>query len=350
MPSATTKITAHPFQTDDARLRAAHEKVLANYRLDEADVVALYASKDILAIGWLANFVRERMYANATRFCVSSVAVSDAARGAGCALCGKPQSAVDLAQQLRQVDANPEEIVVLNGDPKNTERLLRVVKDLKDLHPKLRVLTATVGEIAEIANGDEAAIAEMCRSLREAGADGLAGEGAEVFAAPVRHRIWHHAGTAHAHALVYRAAQAAGLTVPFHIVQRAASTPEQQAAEIIAIRDVAKNAASFVALSFDPDASTGFDHPVTTGMQEMKQIAIARLALDNVAHIRTYWHMLGGKLIQIALRFGASELDGTPLDSGINLEIRRRELAREIEVAGGEAQEIKAPRKAVLLA
>jgi aminodeoxyfutalosine synthase len=350
MPSVSTTSTAHPFQTDDARLRAIHEKVVAKHRLDGADIAALYASKDILAIGWLANFVRERMHAHATRFCVASVAVSDAARVAACALCGKSPLAADVSQQLDQVDGNPEEIVLLNGDPRKLERLLRAIGAVRRRHPNVRVLAGTAGEIAEVTKGDAAQIGEICRSLRAAGADGLAGEGAEVFIAPLRHRMWQHAGIPAAQAVIYRGAQAAGLAVPIQVVQRAATTAEEQAAQMVAIRELAPTLTSFAVLSFDPDVSTSLDQPVTTGMQEMKQIAIARLALDNVAHIRAYWQMLGGKLIQISLRFGASELDGTPLDPGINREIRRRELAREIEVAGREAQEIKAPRKAVLLA
>ena len=126
------------------------------------------------------------------------------------------------------------------------------------------------------------------------------------------------------------------------------SNPEQQAKELLTFRD--SDGESFAAVSFDPDASTSLNVPVTTGMQEMKQIAIARLALDPAAHIRTYWEMLGSKLVQIALRFGASALDGTPLDATEDLEARCSELAREIKVAGREPQQVRIRRKLVVLA
>lgn len=303
MSSASTKSTAHAFETDDPRLRPIHAKVLANARLDAGDVAVLYRSKDILAIGWLANHVRERMHGNATRFHVDSI-----------------------------VTEQPDEVLVITDD------LYRAIENAKPS----RIFAMTVEDLAAHANPDE-----VIENLRQAGATGLIGQGAEVFLPALRHRLWHNTSTAEQRAQVRRAAMAAGLEVPLYVIQRNAA-PEQQAAELLTFRDVKGD--TFAALSFDPDATTSLHFPMTTGMQEMKQIAIARLALDNIAHIRAYWQMLGGKLIQIALRFGASELDGTSLDPSENVEERKRELAREIAVAGREPQETQTPRKLVVLA
>ena len=282
------------------RLASVHQKVLACEPLDLAEVTALYASKDILAVGWLGNYVREQKHGDATRCVVN---------------------------QLTDTDANADELVIPGSD---LQQLCRAIESQKVKNPKVRIAAFTVEEIADGGRAPD----DVCRSLRNAGADSLIGNGAELFLPSLRQRLWHHAGDVARRAEARQAAAEAGLEVPLYMIQREAA-PEQQAAELLTFREM-DNAASFTAVSFAPDASTSLHLNVTTGMQEMKQIAIARLVLANVAHIRAYWHMLGGKLLQISLRFGASELDGTPLDPGVNLEARQHELAREIQVAGRE--------------
>lgn len=344
MSLATTSKSTRPFQTDDPRLSSIHEKVVGKQRLDLADVTALYASKDILAIGWLANYARERMHGHATLCSVDSIALSRAASSAGCATCGRLVQANDLLSQVEQSGQSVDEFVVLNSRP-DLEALFRAIENLKNLRPDAVVSALTVEEIAAVGEPKE-----LCNSLQQAGADGLIGSGAEIFLPVLRHRMWHHAGTAEKRSEVRAAARAAGLAVPSILVQRGGgvSNPEQQANELLSFRDWGGE--SFAAVSFDPDASTSLNVPVTTGMQEMKQIAIARLALDTAPHIRAYWEMLGSKLVQIALRFGASALDGTPLDATENLEARSSELAREITVAGREPQQVRTRRKLVVLA
>ena len=309
------KSSVHLFQTDDRRLRAIHEKVLSGQALELPDLTALYASKDILAIGWLANFVRERMHGNATHYAVNTV-VSDA-----------------------ETTAGADEIVVLAGDLDGT---LHAVERVRKEHSESKIAAMSVEELATLANPAEAA-----RHLRSAGTDALVGDGAEIFVPAVRRRLWRCAASAARRAEARQIAQDAGLRTPLYIVHRENSI-EEQAHELLTFRNVAVE--SFAAVSFDPDAITDASLAVTTGMQEMKHIGIARLALGNVNHVRVYWQMLGGKLAQIALRFGASELDGTALDMSVNPEFRRRELAREITVAGREPKQRPAVRKRIVTA
>lgn len=339
MPSATIR-TSHPFQTDDRRLRVIHDKVVANLQIDHEDTVALYDSKDILALGWLANHARERMHGATTRYRVDELAISQAAQSAGCPHCGRVRAETDVLAQVEQVGSDAAEFVLLGGD---LDRLWRAIEILKKHWPTVRVTALTVEEIA----AQEEGAGKIIANLREAGADGLIGSGAEVFLPAMRHRLWHHTGTVEQRADVRRAASEAGLTVPHYVVQRNA-TGAQQAAELLGFRDAAPQ--TFSALSFDADASTNLNMAVTTGMQEMKQIAVERLVLGNVAEIRAYAQMLGSKLVQIALRFGASELDGTVLDSEESLDARKREFAREITVAGTEPQEVPTARRVVLVA
>jgi aminodeoxyfutalosine synthase len=351
---------SHPFHTDDTALAAIHEKILANHRLDRGDVAALYASKDILALGWLANFVRERSHGKATRYNVDKVALSQAANAGGCPLCGRPPISVDVALQVEHAGVTVDEFVVLLGAT-GLSGLLRAIETLKKHWPQARVSALTAEEITSrewqrvtdlgnVRRYETLHAPEICTSLRQAGADSFIGSGVEVFVPTLRHRLWHHAGTARQRAEARQAARTAGLGAPCFHLQSGGNIldPQQQAEDLETYRD--QPADAFAALSFDPDDTTSLRVPVTTGMQEMKQIAIARLALDNVAHIRTYWEMLGAKLLQIALRFGASDLDGTPLDVSENFDERSRELSREIEIAGREPHASQSTQKLVLVA
>lgn len=308
MSSATMKPAVHPFQTDDPNLHAIHEKVVSGGALSSADVTALYASKDILAIGWLANFVRERQHGSKTLATVDTV------------------SRLERDKIVSVTGERTPEFLVPGGDLK---QVCGVVAALRKMPGSPRARAWTVEQLAASGKPEE-----VSRQLHEAGADGLLGAGVEIFAPAVRQAIWRHESTAQQRSEARAAAAQAGLAVPLYVVQRPGS-PQQQAAELLSFREVVGQ--DFSAISFDADASTSLNLAATTGMQEMKQIAIARLALD-VPHIRAYWQMLGGKLVQIALRFGASHLDGSSLDGGESAESRGRELAREITVAGREPQ------------
>jgi len=311
------KPAVHPFQTDDPRLHAIHEKVLAGQQLKLGDVTALFASKDILAIGWLANYVRERMHGNATQFRVDTI---------------------EAAQATQPVvgEADGSEFLVLGGD---VDRVCKAVTSLKKNRADVSISALTVEQLA--GSGAKEAISK----LRDAGVSSLLGGGAEVFLPALRKALWQSVSTAEHRAEVRALAAAAELKVPAYVIQRPGS-PEEQAKELLSFREVQADA--FASISFDPDASTSPNLVVTTGMQEMKQIAIARLALTQIPQIRAYWHMLGGKLVQIALRFGASYLDGTSLEPSVTQAERAKELAREIQVAGREPHEIASSRRVVL--
>jgi aminodeoxyfutalosine synthase len=324
MSSVTMKPAVHPFQTDDPRLREVHEKVIAAQALEIEDVTSLYASKDILAIGWLANYARERKHGAATLCTVDTIT-------------HLPNTAsLPVLAQVESLGSDPAEFLVVGSD---FDRICRAVETLKKNRPGLKVSAGTVEELAV------AQLDEMIRKLREVGVDSLVGSGAEIFLPSVRKTVWRNASTADRRTEARRLATAAGLAVPLYLVQRPA-TAQQQALELLSFRN--QSAKDFAAISFDPDATTSVSLAATTGMQEMKQIAIARLTLDHAPHIRAYWEMLGGKLVQIALRFGASHLDGTALDAAVDQKQRARELAREVQVAGREPHEAPAMRRVVI--
>ena len=114
-----------------------------------------------------------------------------------------------------------------------------------------------------------------------------------------------------------------------------------------ALQDDTGGFQTFIPLAFHPD-NTALDHlPRTTGMTDLRQIAVSRLLLDNLAHIKAYWQMMTAKIAQIALRFGADDIDGTVIEEKIYHDagattpqgLRRPDLIRLIREAGREPVE-----------
>ena len=111
-----------------------------------------------------------------------------------------------------------------------------------------------------------------------------------------------------------------------------------------ALQDETHGFQTFIPLAFHPD-NTPLEHlPKTTGMLDIKQIAVSRLVLDNFPHIKAYWQMMTAKIAQIALRFGADDIDGTVIEEKIYHDagattpqgMRRKDLIRLITEAGRE--------------
>ena len=114
-----------------------------------------------------------------------------------------------------------------------------------------------------------------------------------------------------------------------------------------ALQDETHGFQTFIPLAFHP-ANTPLEHlPTTTGMLDIKQIAVSRLVLDNFPHIKSYWQMMTPKIAQISLRFGADDIDGTVVEEKIYHDagattpqgLRRHDFIRLITEAGREPVE-----------
>src|SRR5215468_10057305 len=195
----------HPFQTDDARLNPIKEKVLAAQRLDANDALALYRTGDILAVGWLANRVRERMHGDRAYFNVNRHINPTNVCVAACRLCafGRKKDApgaytMALEEAFETAASGYTEAVtefhIVGGLHPDLpfQYFLDLCAGLKQRFPQVHLKAFTMVEVAYLARRAKLSIRETLQHLKDAGVDSLPGGGAEIFADRVRHIICDH--------------------------------------------------------------------------------------------------------------------------------------------------------------
>jgi len=348
----------HPFQADDARLQPIAEKVLAHERLSPDDALTLYASTDILAVGWLANHVRERLHGDNTYFNVNRHINPTNVCVAACRLCafgrkkdvpGAYTMALEEAWQTAASgysEAVTEFHIVGGLHPDLPfQYFLDLIRGLKERFPQVHLKAFTMVEVAYLAKRAKLSIRETLEQLKAAGVDSLPGGGAEIFADRIRHIICDHKIDGDQWLETARTAHQIGLRSNATMLYGHIEADEDRVDHLLklrALQDETGGFQTFIPLAFHP-ANTPLEHlPTTTGMLDLRQIAVSRLVLDNFAHIKAYWQMLTPRIAQISLRFGADDLDGTVIEEKIYHDagattpqgMRRQELERLIREAG----------------
>ena len=205
-------------------------------------------------------------------------------------------------------------------------------------------------EIAYLARRGKISVRETLERLRDAGMDSCPGGGAEIFNERVRRIICDHKIDGGEWLETARTAHRLGLRTNCTMLYGHIENEEDRVDHLVRLRELQDETGGFVAfipLAFHPD-NTALSHiPKTTGFADLKNIAVARLMLDNIPHIKAYWVMLTPRIAQVALRFGADDLDGTVVEEKIYHDagattpqgMRREELERLIRAAGREPVE-----------
>jgi aminodeoxyfutalosine synthase len=364
MTTATTTFapipvpSQRPFRTDDASLTPIAEKVLAGERLEIADGLALYRSHDILAMGWMANFVREKLHGDVAYFNVNRHINPTNVCVAACRLCafgrkkgGNGAYTMALEQAWETAASGYSEAVtefhIVGGLHPDLplEYFLDLVSGLKERFPKVHIKAFTMVEVAFLARRAKLTIPETLNRFKEAGVDSMPGGGAEIFADRVRHIICDHKIDGDEWLETARMVHQAGLKSNATMLYGHIENDEDRVDHLLklrALQDDTHGFQTFIPLAFHPDNTPLAHLPRTTGLTDIKQIAVSRLLLDNFPHIKAYWQMMTAKIAQIALRFGADDIDGTVIEEKIYHDagattpqgMRRQELMRLITAAG----------------
>lgn len=310
-----------------AGLGSIYDKVLDGERLSVEDGLKLYNSPDILAIGYMANLVRNRLNGDNTYFIYNQhINYSNICTNL-CKFCafGRTKdsdlayemSVEDVKQKVRaRLDEPITEIHMVGGIHPDLpfEYYLELLRGIKEIKPSLHIQAFTCVEIAHLANLAEKPIGETLEILKDAGLGSIPGGGAEVFSPRIREltckdklpgKDWLEvAKIAHSHGLYTNATMLYG-----HI-----ETMEERMEHLDALRhaqDETNGFLAFIPLAFHPQNTEMSNLSRTTGIDDLKNIAVARLFLDNFPHIKAYWVMIGPKLAQVALSYGADDMDGT---------------------------------------
>jgi aminodeoxyfutalosine synthase len=352
-----------PARFEDSRLFDISRKLDSGERLSFADGVALYRTPDLLGVGYLANRVRERMHGDATWFNVNRHINPTDVCTASCRLCAfgkgvKDASAYTMSHEEvwhRAGEGWTESVTefhIVGGlhPTLDLDWYCDMLRGLKQRFPQVHLKAFTMVEIGYFAKRSKLSIREVLERLKDAGMDSMPGGGAEIFHDRVRRIICDHKLTGDEWIETARTAHTLGVLSNCTMLYGHIETEEDRVDHLLrlrALQDDTRGFQTFIPLAFHP-ANTALAHlPPTTGFGDIRNIAVSRLMLDNIPHIKAYWIMMTPEIAQIALRFGADDIDGTVVEEKIYHDagattsqgMRRQELLRLIREAGREPQE-----------
>jgi aminodeoxyfutalosine synthase len=342
----------------DANLKPIADKVLAGERLPFEDGVTLYKSPDLLAVGWLANHVREKRHGDVTYYNVNRHINPTNVCVAHCKLCAfgrdpnSPGAYTFTLEEMYEraaqgVREGATEFHIVGGLHPDLpfDFFMELIRGLKARHPHVHLKAFTMVEVHYFARIAKITVDETLRRMKEAGVDSCPGGGAEVFHPRVRRIICDHKVSGQMWLSMAKKAHRIGLRSNATMLYGHVETMEERVDHLVKLREAQDDTHGFVAfipLAFHPD-NTPLSHiPKPTGYDDLRNIAVSRLMLDNFDHIKAYWIMLTPSIAQIALRFGANDMDGTVVeekiyhDAGANTAefTPRSELERLIRAAG----------------
>jgi aminodeoxyfutalosine synthase len=303
------------------------EKVRGEKRLSMEDGERLFASNDLLALGYLANIVRERKNHNQAFFIYNQhINYSNVCTNL-CKFCafGKEKghaqayemSIEDIREKVRErLDEPITEIHMVGGIHPDLpySYYLDALRGIKEVRPEVHIQAFTCVEIYHLARLAEKPVGETLDELKEAGLGSIPGGGAEVFSPRIRELTCERKLSGEGWLEVARTVHEHGLSSNATLLYGHVETPLERLEHLDALRrtqDETGGFLAFIPLAFHPKNTGMSEHSGTTGINDLKNIAVARLMLDNFPHIKAYWVMIGPKLAQIALSFGADDMDGT---------------------------------------
>jgi aminodeoxyfutalosine synthase len=312
-------------------LETIREKVEAGERLGFDDGVALLESDDVLAVGELADLARRlrggtddvffvqniNMYqTNVCRVKCKFCAFARTTKQEGAYTLTADEFVEDAVQQHAQLGFT--EIHCVNGESPHVdlEFYVDVLRKLRAALPDVHLKFYTASEIHHMSRLSGLSHDEVLRELKDAGLDSMPGGGAEVFASRVRRLIapgkepaedWFH---------VHDAAHRLNIPTQCTMLYGHVETYEERVDHLMRLREQQDKTGGFLAfipLAFHPENTVfeqrGWRH--TTGADDLKMLAVSRLLLDNVPHVKAYWIMMGMPLAAVALHFGANDVQGT---------------------------------------
>ncbi len=343
-------------------LEPIREKVEAGERLDFEDGLMLLETDDLLGLGDLADLARRKRGGNDEVYFVQNLYLNQTnVCRVKCKFCAfaatqKQEDAYTVtpdelvADALRQREITPfTEIHMVNGENPHVgfDFYLDTTRALHEAMPDVALKLYTASEIHHMTTISGLTHEEVLRELQGAGLGSLPGGGAEIFAPRVRTLIAPGKESADIWLETHRTAHGLGIPTQCTLLYGHVETYAERIDHMLRLRDLQDETGGFMAfipLAFHPEHTVferrGFRH--TTGADDLKMQAVGRLMLDNIDHIKAYWIMMGLPLAQLALHFGANDVQGTVVRETIfhsagattGTERKIEELVRVVHEAG----------------
>ena len=318
----------------DPALQPIAEKLADGQRLDDADGLTLYQSPDLLGVGALADAVNRAKHGNVVTFAANQHInpTNVCILRKTCVFCGYarlPKEEGAYRYTLEQVLAEAEparngltkEFHIVGGlDMKaGLEYYTTMFRALKREFPHVHIKALTAVEIAHIARIEKMSWEDVLVALRDAGLDTMPGGGAETFSAAVREQIADKKLGGADYIDVHRTAHRLGIRTNCTMLYGHVETHADRVAHLRMLRDLQDDTGGFLAyipLAYHPDdnelgVQLNRKGLATTGFDDLRMLAVGRLYLDNIQHIKTHWIMVTPFLSQTSLSFGVNDMEGT---------------------------------------
>jgi aminodeoxyfutalosine synthase len=317
-----------------SELRDIYEKIVAGERISETDALRLFESKDLNAVGAIADFARQKKtgnnrasfiinrYINYSNYCILSCQF--------CSFARKKRDADGFQLSVEEIVGKAREALKLGITELHIVGGLHpslpfnyytdMLRALKNLDARLQLKCFTAIEILHLAWLAKKSVEQTLVELKEAGLDSLTGGGAEIFHKEIRSQIARGKESAEEYLDVHRTWHKLGgrstCTMLYGHVESLADRVDHLR-QLRALQDETHGFTGFVPLAYQPeDNDIPVAHP-PTGFDSLRTIAVSRIYLDNFDHITAYWVGLGLKLAQVALSYGADDLHGTIIEEHI---------------------------------
>jgi aminodeoxyfutalosine synthase len=316
----------------DTTLEPVREKILRGQRLSFEDGVALYKSHDVLAVGHLANHVREQRHGDVAYFVWNTHINHTNVCAATCDFCafaarkGEARAyTLRVEEIVRNVSALPRavrEVHIVGGLHPDLpwSYFTDMMRGIRKARPDIHIKAFTAVEVFFFHKLYRMSVEKVLRELKEAGLDSMPGGGAEIFAKATRDKIIRGKADAAQWLDVMREAHRQGIPTNATMLYGHIESVEDRVDHLIRLRELQDETGGFVTyipLAFQPWEAPAMKCAETTGFEDLKAIAVGRLMLDNFPHIKSYWIMIGPRLAQVGLSFGADDIDGTVTEEKI---------------------------------
>jgi aminodeoxyfutalosine synthase len=309
------------------------DKVAAGERLSFEDGLRLFRTRDFLGLGRLANFVRELLHGNLAYYNVNRYLNPTNLCWVDCALCAWAKKVNEPGGYELAIDECVEEAGKGYSEAVTEFHIVGglhptwpfdyytgLLRALKARFPGVHCKAFTMVEIDWIARVGRRSIPETIAELKAAGMDSCPGGGAEIFERRVRDVICKNKISGEEWLDIARECHRQGVRTNATMLYGHVETDEDRVDHLLRLRSLQVETGGLtglIPLAFHPE-NTPLSHlPETTGQTDLRVIAVSRLLLDNVPHVKAYWVQIGTKLAQIALSFGADDLVGTVVDETI---------------------------------
>jgi aminodeoxyfutalosine synthase len=318
----------------DTHLQSIADKVDSGARLSRADALSLFESDDLLAMGAIACRFNERLngdrvffsanqHINPTNVCVLRHV---------CTFCSFARSLKEEGAYTRSLEEVFDEADAARNSPTSEFHIVGglhpklrlsyyvdLISGLKQRHPEVHIKALTAVEIAHLARIEKTTTATILGELQGAGLTSLPGGGAEVFGSAVRSTIAERKLAASEWLRVHREAHSMGLPSNCTMLYGHVESHQDRIEHMSLLRDLQDETGGFLAyipLAYHPDNNElgrqlDRQGTATTGYEDLKNIAVGRLFLDNIRHVKTHWPMVTPAISQIALDFGCNDVEGT---------------------------------------